>query len=167
MIYQDVYIGVGSNLDDRFTAIKSALDQIKFTSKTIRMSSMYESRAQGFTSQPRFINCVFEVTTSVNLWNMLGLIRKIESSCGRQRVFPNAPRILDLDILFWGKMRLALPMLTIPHPRILDRGFTLAPLLELRADFKHPFNQVPLKDVYESLPSSEKPLKLSAPIHYP
>ena len=167
MIYQDVYIGVGSNLDDRFTAIKSALDQIKFTSKTIRMSSMYESRAQGFTSQPRFINCVFEVTTSVNLWNMLGLIRKIESSCGRQRVFPNAPRILDLDILFWGKMRLALPMLTIPHPRILDRGFTLAPLLELRTDFKHPFNQVPLKDVYESLPSSEKPLKLSAPIHYP
>ena len=166
MIYQDVYIGVGSNLDDRFTAIKSALDQIKFTSKTIRISSMYESRAQGFTSQPRFINCVFEVTTSVNLWNMLGLIRKIESSCGRQRVFPNAPRILDLDILFWGKMRLALPMLTIPHPRILDRGFTLAPLLELRTDFKHPFNQVPLKDVYESLPSSEKPLKLSAPIHY-
>tara|TARA_B100000686_G_C16626909_1_gene882379 strand:- start:805 stop:1101 length:297 start_codon:yes stop_codon:yes gene_type:complete len=98
---------------------------------------------------------------------MLGLIRKIESSCGRQRVFPNAPRILDLDILFWGKMQLALPMLTIPHPRILDRGFTLAPLLELRTDFKHPFNQVPLKDVYESLPSSEKPLKLSAPIHYP
>ena len=167
MIYQDVYIGVGSNLDDRFTAIKSALDQIKFTSKTIRMSSLYESGAQGFTSQPRFINCVFEVTTSVNLWNMLGLIRKIESSCGRQRVFPNAPRILDLDILFWGKMRLALPMLTIPHPRILARGFTLAPLLELRADFKHPFNQVPLKDVYESLPSSQKPLKLSGPIHYP
>ena len=167
MIYQDVYIGVGSNLDDRFTAIKSALDQIKFTSKTIRMSSMYESRAQGFTSQPRFINCVFEVTTSVNLWNMLGLIRKIESSCGRQRVFPNAPRILDLDILFWGKMRLALPMLTIPHPRILDRGFTLAPLLELRTDFKHPFNQVPLKDVYESLPDSQKPLKLSGPIQYP
>ena len=167
MIYQDVYIGVGSNLGDRFTAIKFALDKIKFTSKTIRMSSLYESRAQGFTSQPQFINCVFEVTTSVNLWNMLGLIRKIESSCGRRRVFPNAPRILDLDILFWGKMQLALPVLTIPHTKILDRGFTLAPLLELRPDFKDPFNQVPLKDVYESLPSSQKPLKLSGPIHYP
>ncbi len=161
MICQDVYIGVGSNLGDRYSSIKFALDQIRCKSRFVRMSSLYKSNAQGFTRQPHFINCVFEVTTPLSPWSMLALIGEIESFYDRHRVFPNAPRRLDLDILFWGKTQLNLPGLSIPHPRVLKRGFALAPLIELCPQFKHPFSKVALKDAYDSIPAEQKPVKLN------
>jgi len=161
MIYSDVYIGVGSNLGNRYSSIKFALEKIKLKCRFVKESSLYESSAQGFARQPHFINCAFEVVTSLSPWGMLKLIGEIESSFRRGRIFPNAPRSLDLDILFWGKRHIDFPGLSVPHPRVLERGFALAPLIELRPEFYHPIKQVMLRDAYGSLPISQKPVRLN------
>ena len=162
MIHQDVFIGVGSNLGNRFSSISFALEQIGLYCRDVKVSSLYESSAQGFARQPSFINCVFQVVTSLSPWNMLKLIGKIEMLHSKSRIFPNAPRSLDLDILFWGNRKIHFPGLCVPHPRVLERGFVLAPLLELRPALYHPTGNKLLRDVYEVLPIAQKPIKLNA-----
>ena len=84
----------------------------------------------------------------------------IENQLGRSRTFVNSPRLIDLDILLWGDLRLEAPHLRIPHPRLHERGFALAPLLEIDSSLVHPYSLIELRDFYERLPEAEKPLVL-------
>tara|TARA_B100000029_G_C17511301_1_gene936368 strand:- start:1250 stop:1498 length:249 start_codon:yes stop_codon:yes gene_type:complete len=80
---------------------------------------------------------------------------------GRKRAFTNSPRIIDLDILLWGDLRIETTSLTIPHPRIQERGFVLAPLLEIEPSIVHPYYGVSLKDFYDLIPDVDKPSKIA------
>ena len=132
------YVGIGSNLDDPRTHVLQAfkeLDQLPHT-RVVKRSSLYRSAPMGHTEQPDFINAVARLETGLPAERLLAELQEIEARHGRSRSFPNAPRTLDLDVLLYGEVALALPGLTVPHPRMHERAFVLKPLLEISPELQ-------------------------------
>jgi 2-amino-4-hydroxy-6-hydroxymethyldihydropteridine diphosphokinase len=127
------YVGIGSNLDDPARHVRQAFDELDRLPHTrlVKKSSLYRSAPLGFEPQPDFINAVARLETGLPAERLLAELQEIEARHGRSRSFPNAPRTLDLDILLYGEASLALPALTIPHPRMHERAFVLRPLMEI------------------------------------
>ena len=127
------YVGIGSNLDDPARHVRQAFDELDRLPHTrlVKKSSLYRSAPLGFEAQPDFINAVARLETGLPAERLLAELQEIEARHGRSRSFPNAPRTLDLDILLYGEASLALPALTIPHPRMRERAFVLRPLMEI------------------------------------
>ncbi len=129
------YIGLGSNLGDRRKNIEKALELIKAipSVKIVKSSSLYESQPQGCPpGSPDFLNSVLKIKTSLPAPELLRQLRDIENKLGRKRTKQrNAPRGIDLDILLYGRKRINLPRLKIPHPRLKERTFVLKPLKEI------------------------------------
>lgn len=127
------YIGVGSNLDDPVSKVRAALralDDLPATRVTAR-SSLYRTDPVGYADQPQFINAVARIETALAPEDLLQALLGIEARYGRVRSMRNAPRTLDLDVLLYEDRLLHTPMLTIPHPRMHERAFVLAPLAEI------------------------------------
>jgi len=127
------YIALGSNLSDPALQVKKAflaLKKIKDT-RVIRTSSLYKTAPVGYDNQPDFINAVAEVDTELSAETLLSHLLEIEQQFGRERPFANAPRILDLDLLWFDNHELNSEFLTIPHPRMHERSFVLLPLAEI------------------------------------
>ncbi|HVR48594.1 MAG TPA: 2-amino-4-hydroxy-6-hydroxymethyldihydropteridine diphosphokinase [Pseudorhodoferax sp.] len=126
------FIGLGANLGDAQAALRSALaalDRLPDT-RLLRQSSLYRSapvQAQG----PDFINAVAELATGLAPLALLAQLQALELQAGRERPYRNAPRTLDLDLLLYGDACIDLPELTVPHPRLSERAFVLAPLAEI------------------------------------
>ena len=157
----DVYIGLGSNVGDSVGNLERAFSSISGISDFLIRSSVYVSSAAGFTTQPRFFTAVCRIGTYLSPLQLLHSLLEIENCLGRKRAFTNSPRIIDLDILLWGDLRIETTSLTIPHPRIQERGFVLAPLLEIDPSIVHPYYGVPLKDFYDLIPDVDKPSKIA------
>ncbi len=104
-----------------------------------RQSSLYVTAAWGLRHQPDFLNQVLVVETTLTATETLTTILQIEKVMGRVRTVKNAPRVIDIDILFFNKEMINKPSLVIPHPEIPNRRFVLTPLNELAPGFKHPF----------------------------
>ncbi len=129
-------LGLGSNQGDSRTILRmalDALDALQGTSVTA-VSSLYRTSPVGYTDQPDFYNAVAEVETSLSPHALLGACLGIEAALGRVRTFRNAPRIIDIDLLFMENIRSSDSELILPHPRAMERGFVLIPLLELHPD---------------------------------
>jgi 2-amino-4-hydroxy-6-hydroxymethyldihydropteridine diphosphokinase len=127
------YVGIGSNLEQPREQVLQAmteLDAIPGT-KVQKRSSLYRTAPLGHAAQPDFINAVAEVATDLTAEALLAALQAIESRHARKRSFPNAPRTLDLDLLLYGDAELASERLTLPHPRMHERAFVLAPLVEI------------------------------------
>ena len=127
------YVGLGANLGEPRRQVLAALEDlgnIPDTRVTAR-SSLYRSAPVGYAHQPDFVNAVAMLDTELRPAELLAALRQIELRYGRQRSFPNAPRTLDLDLLLYGDEQIDTPALTVPHPRMHERAFVLAPLLEL------------------------------------
>jgi 2-amino-4-hydroxy-6-hydroxymethyldihydropteridine diphosphokinase len=127
------YVGIGSNLDDPRAQVLGAfeeLDRLPHT-RVVRRSSLYRTAPVGHEAQPDFINAVAQLETALPARRLLAELQSIEKSHGRERSFKNAPRTLDLDLLLFGNAKLSSPQLTLPHPRMHERAFVLAPLLEI------------------------------------
>jgi len=127
------YVALGSNLSDPALQVKKAflaLKKIKDT-RVIRTSSLYKTAPVGYDNQPDFINAVAEVDTELSAETLLSHLLEIEQQFGRERPFANAPRILDLDLLWFDNHELNSEFLTIPHPRMHERSFVLLPLAEI------------------------------------
>jgi 2-amino-4-hydroxy-6-hydroxymethyldihydropteridine diphosphokinase len=107
----------------------------------LQQSSLYKTAAWGNENQPDFYNQVICVTTSKSAVDLLLAIQKIEHAMGRIRKETWGPRIIDIDILFYGDQIINLPQLKVPHSGIPDRKFTLIPLVEIAKDFIHPISQ--------------------------
>ena len=116
--------------------------------KILRTSSLYETAAWGNTNQPDFLNQVLVVETKKSAIEVMKLILAIEKDMGRKRTQKNAPRLIDIDILFYDKEIHSDENLAVPHPQIQNRRFVLVPLNELMPQFKHP---VLNKSVHELL----------------
>ncbi len=127
------YIALGSNLQDPAEQIRLALTEIAGLPQTslVRASSLYRTAPIGYDNQPDFINAVAEIDTELPALKLLQLLLHLETSHGRERPFPNAPRVLDLDLLLYDGETMQTPELTLPHPRMHLRGFVLLPLTEL------------------------------------
>ena len=127
------YVALGSNLRDPVLQINhafAALEKIPRT-KVIKQSSLYKTAPIGYDNQPDFINAAAELETELSPETLLKEMLSIEASFGRERPFPNAPRILDLDLLMYENIVQKTPFLTLPHPRMHERGFVLLPLAEI------------------------------------
>ena len=143
----EVYLGLGSNLGDRADNIGRGLDILRQLGKGLKVSSLYETTPQGFRSQPPFLNAACRIWTSLDPFQVMSRLREIEEAVGRRRTFPNAPRVLDIDVLVCGLLVLQCPGLTIPHPRMSQRAFVLLPLAEIAPELRHPV----LKETIASL----------------
>jgi 2-amino-4-hydroxy-6-hydroxymethyldihydropteridine diphosphokinase len=133
------WIGLGANLGDAQGAIVEALAAICLLEGTrlAGISSLYRS-APVDAEGPDFLNAVARVDTTLAPDALLDSLQAIEQAHGRQRSHRNAPRTLDLDLLAWGDAVSAGPRLTLPHPRMHQRAFVLAPLAELAPDLRLP-----------------------------
>lgn len=133
-------IGLGANLNDPAAQVEYALAELDRLPQTrvIARSSLYASSPLGYVDQPDFINAVAQVETSLAPRALLAALLDIEQRHGRARSFRNAPRTLDLDLLLYGDARFDEDALTLPHPRMCERGFVLRPLLEIAPDVQIP-----------------------------
>lgn len=125
-------VALGANLGDAVATVQQALGDVAGLPRTrlIKASSLYRSapyEAQG----PDFINAVALVRTQLSPLALLHVLQALELKSGRERPFKNAPRTLDLDVIFYGDVNLATPELTLPHPRWHERAFVLHPLAEV------------------------------------
>ena len=133
------YLLLGSNMGNSqqklMIAIKNISRQVGYI---IRESKLYTTAAWGNTDQPDFLNQVIIVETKLTALQTIDIILGIEEKMGRVRTKKNAPRIIDIDILFFNKEIIAENNLDVPHPQIENRRFVLIPLNELSPNFKHP-----------------------------
>jgi len=134
------FIALGSNLQDPAAQVNSALREIAELpdTKLLRHSSLYRTAPVGYDNQPDFINAAAEVSTTQQPLALLRALLALEARHGRERPFPNAPRVLDLDLLIYDDQVMQTPELTLPHPRLHERGFVLFPLAEIAPDLDIP-----------------------------
>ena len=151
------YIGVGSNIGDRYKNILSAEKEINKTnsSNIIQISKIYETEPVGYLDQDYFLNCVFKVTTILSPEDLLRSLLKIEIILKRKRIIHWGPRTIDLDILFFDNIIISSENLIIPHPRLHERMFVLKPLCDLAPDFIHPIEKKSCLEIAEKLESSQ------------
>ena len=127
------YVGIGSNLDDPRAQVLRAFDELARLpdSHLTARSSLYRTAPVGHAAQPYFINAVAALDTALPAQTLLDELQAIEARHGRRRSFPNAPRTLDLDLLLYDNASIDAPRLRVPHPRMHERAFVLAPLVEI------------------------------------
>jgi len=127
------YIGLGSNLDDPEAQIRRAIAALRGLRDLVvkQTSSIYLSAPVGHRHQPDFVNAVAELQTTLTPPALLDALLAMETRFGRERSFRDAPRILDLDLLLYDDIQAQYPGLSLPHPRMHERAFVLAPLLEI------------------------------------
>jgi 2-amino-4-hydroxy-6-hydroxymethyldihydropteridine diphosphokinase len=138
------FVALGSNLNGDLDCPASqvirgfqSIEQLPKT-KLIKTSSLYQSAAVGYTDQPDFINAVAEISTELSTLELLDAILNIEHLAGRERLFANAPRVLDCDLLLYDDVKMHTEKLTLPHPRMFERGFVLLPLAEISPNLTSP-----------------------------
>ena len=132
------YIGLGSNMGDREAHIRTAVDLLAEAGRVVSVSSLYETEPVGYGDQEDFLNAVAQVETALSAEDLLALCGSIENRLGRLRTIAWGPRTIDLDILLYGDAVLNTPSLTVPHPRMAERKFVLAPLAEIAPEVVHP-----------------------------
>ena len=134
-----IYLALGSNIGDREANLREALRLLSESAVTIsKLSSIYETEPLDYLDQPWFLNAALEAQTDLSPHQLLAILRRIESQMGSKKPFPKGPRLIDLDILLYASETINTPDLQIPHPRMLQRNFVLAPLAEIAPSLRHP-----------------------------
>jgi len=148
------YIGLGSNLGDREANLVQAVHLISEIAPLLAKSSFYRTEPQGYKHQRDFLNSVVCVDMDATARELLKILSSIEEKIGRVRLFTNAPRVIDLDLLFYNGVIINQPGLEVPHPRLHLRAFVLVPMVEIAPDFIHPVLHKSMSDLLEKLASS-------------
>lgn len=136
---KNLYLLTGSNLGNREAFLRQAYIAIEAqVGNIINKSALYQTQPWGISDQPDFLNQALIVKTLLSPFAVLDAIKDIEKKIGRTEVIRWGERIIDIDILFYEDKIVESPSLTIPHPRLHERNFVLAPLAEIAPDLKHP-----------------------------
>ena len=133
-----VFLGLGSNLGNRQRNIERAAELLDEALESTQLSTIYSASPMYEERQPEFLNAVLMGTTQLPPMELLALVKQLEADMGRTPGPKHGPRILDIDILFYGDQVIDMPTLTIPHPSIPERPFVLVPLSEIAPDVRHP-----------------------------
>lgn len=131
-------LGLGANLGDPERQLVEALRRIGRVLSLDAISSVYRTEPVGFRDQPDFLNLVCAGRTALEPAPLLDALRAIEETLGRVRSHRDAPRLIDIDILAFDDRVHADSRLVIPHPRLHERAFVLAPLAEILPQWRHP-----------------------------
>jgi 2-amino-4-hydroxy-6-hydroxymethyldihydropteridine diphosphokinase len=131
-----VLFGIGSNLGDRLAYLQGAVDALAADANVdvVAVSALYETDPVGGPDQPDFLNGVVLVESDLAPHRLLELAHAIERAAARERVVHWGPRTLDVDVLVFGDTVVDDPDLVVPHPRIAERGFVLAPMRDVAPD---------------------------------
>jgi len=146
-----VYLSLGSNIGERQENLDKALDFLSQKLEVVKVSLMYDTAPVGDIEQPRFLNLVCQAYTRLAPKELLAVAKGIESKLGRKPGKPDAPRPMDIDILFYGDKVIKTSELVIPHPRLVERAFVLIPLNEIAPDLVHPVSGKTIKELLEGI----------------
>jgi len=146
-----VYLALGTNLGDRLANLKQAIAALTPQMEVRAKSGVYETPPWGFEDQPKFLNQVIKVNTYLDPEPLLKHLKRLEVALGRQESFPNGPRLIDMDILFYNDLVVNKPSIVVPHPRLHERGFVLLPLMDIAPGLVHPVTQKSVREMVEQL----------------
>jgi 2-amino-4-hydroxy-6-hydroxymethyldihydropteridine diphosphokinase len=145
------YLLLGSNLGERSEILFQACEKISRTvGKIVTYSSVYETEPWGNHQQPWFYNQALTVDTSLSAFEIISAAMEIEKSCGRERQERWGPRMLDIDLLMYGQEIYQTDELTLPHPRLPHRKFTLVPLAEIAPQLVHPVLRITVEEMLQA-----------------
>lgn len=150
-----VFIGVGANIGPVRENFARALRSMEECARVVAVSSLYESDPVGPQDQPRFTNAVVKAETELSPFELLGRLKTIEKEIGRKKTTRWGPRVMDLDIIFYGDLVISTDSLVIPHPRAHERRFVLEPLLEIEPAAWHPVKDMAVRDICSGLGDSQ------------
>lgn len=162
-----ILIGLGANLPSSFgeppSTLRAALGRLERAGVEIRrVSRFWRSAPVPISDQPWFVNAVASIATDLPPDRLLALLHEIEAEFGRVRGVVNAPRLLDLDLLAYGReVRVSGPVI-LPHPRLHLRAFVLLPLADIARDWRHPVSAQPLTELIADFSSDQKIEPLAA-----
>jgi 2-amino-4-hydroxy-6-hydroxymethyldihydropteridine diphosphokinase len=145
-----VYLALGTNLGDRLSNLKQAIAALTPQLEVKAKSQVYETPPWGFEDQPKFLNQVIKANTYLDPEPLLKHLKRLEVALGRKESFPNGPRLIDMDILFYDDLVMEKPSLVLPHPRLHERGFVLLPLLEIAPNLVHPVRKQSVREMAET-----------------
>jgi 2-amino-4-hydroxy-6-hydroxymethyldihydropteridine diphosphokinase len=145
---KDIYLSLGSNIGERDQNIARAIESLPSHGvRLVKQSALYETEPVELRAQDWFLNCVANVETTLSPQELMQLLVKIERSMGRERLVPKGPRIIDVDIVLYGAEIVTEPHLEVPHPRMADRRFVLAPFAEIAPEMIHPILQKTIRQL--------------------
>ncbi len=148
-----IYLSLGSNVGDREGNLRTAVERLASSDvHVLHLSRVYETEPVDYKDQAWFLNQVVEAETALFPMQLLTRIGRVERELGRVRTRRNGPRTIDIDILFYGAAKVETARLEIPHPRMAERRFVLAPLAELAPDLRHPVTHRTVRQMLESAP---------------
>lgn len=157
---ETVYLGIGGNLGNRQDNFRRVKDFIAERMKIDKASSIYETEPVSEIKQPKYLNMVVKTHTSLSPTGLLITLKSIELKMGRvPDPRPNAPRIIDIDILMFGDKIMNGDQLTIPHSRLHERAFALIPFAEIAPDVVHPVLHKTIKELCDAVAGKEGVVK--------
>lgn len=138
MSESNVFVGLGSNLGDRAGKLEQARAELGKLGTVVRCSSVYETTPWQVGTQPLYLNQVCQIETELAPTVLMKRLLQAERKLGRKRLYRGEPRLIDIDLLLYGASVIDTPRLKVPHPRMADRAFVLAPLAEIAPGRRHP-----------------------------
>jgi 2-amino-4-hydroxy-6-hydroxymethyldihydropteridine diphosphokinase len=149
-----IYLSLGSNIGDREANLRAAVGRLDGADlKVARVSPVYETEPVDVTNQRWFLNLVAEAETTLFPKMLLSRTARIEHELGRVRTVSKGPRTIDIDILLYGNAVVRTASLEIPHPRMGERRFVLAPLADLAPELRHPVTHQTIRRMLEAAPA--------------
>ena len=147
-----IFLGIGSNVGDHQAHLQECMERlIHIPGLNVNtISSIYETEPVGMRNQENFLNVAIEIEYKYNPYQLLTEVKTLERSMGRREVARWGPRIIDIDILYFGSVIINSPVLTIPHMEIGNRQFVLTPLAEIASDFCCPVTKLSISELHSS-----------------
>lgn len=146
-----IYLSLGSNLDDRYANLQRAVGELNKFLKITAISPVFATEPWGDVDQPLFLNVCVAASGNLPPHELLHQIKRVENDMGRAPTRRWGPRLIDIDILFYDQVVIEDEGLTIPHPRVAERAFVLAPLAVINPDLRHPQTGLSVREMLEKV----------------